>query len=99
MSSGMARTTIRYILTAVDFLHMEAGIIHTNWVFPFEMIPAQSELNLERMTRSPAKNILLGIDQESILAKCEAAEFEVLVPRKMLENCTIYLSRPLPHSL
>lgn len=55
MSSGMARTTIRYILTAVDFLHMEAGIIHTNWVFPFEMIPAQSELNLERMTRSPAK--------------------------------------------
>lgn len=43
-------------------------------------------------------NILLGIKNDSILSKFEEAEFEAPVPRKTLENRTIYLSRPLPLS-
>ncbi|KAF7122249.1 hypothetical protein CNMCM5793_000206 [Aspergillus hiratsukae] len=77
MSSAMVRTTTRNTLAALDFLHTEAGIIHT------DLQP---------------NNILLGIKDESILSKFETAEFEAPVPRKTLEDRTIYLSRPLPIS-
>ncbi|KAF4230465.1 hypothetical protein CNMCM8980_002688 [Aspergillus fumigatiaffinis] len=65
MSSAMVRTTMRNILAALDFLHTEAGVIHT------DLQP---------------NNILLGIKDESILAKFETAEFEAPVPRKTLED-------------
>ncbi|KAJ9214878.1 hypothetical protein DTO166G4_3470 [Paecilomyces variotii] len=77
MSSAMVRTTIRNILAALDFLHTEARVIHT------DLQP---------------NNILLGIKDGSILLKYEQAEFETPVPRKTLEDRTIYLSRPLPIS-
>ncbi|KAE8401792.1 kinase-like domain-containing protein [Aspergillus pseudonomiae] len=77
MSSAMVRTTIRNILAALDFLHTDARIIHT------DLQP---------------NNILLGIKDNSILSEFEKAEFEAPVPRKILEDRTIYLSRPLPIS-
>ncbi|EAW06693.1 protein kinase domain protein [Aspergillus clavatus NRRL 1] len=77
MSSAMVRTTIRNILAALDFLHTDARIIHT------DLQPS---------------NILLGIKDNSILSEFETAEFEAPVPRKTLEDRTIYLSRPLPLS-
>ncbi|KAJ5352948.1 hypothetical protein N7452_001922 [Penicillium brevicompactum] len=77
MSSAMIRTTIRNILAALDFLHTEARVIHT------DLQP---------------NNILLGIKDDSILSQFEQAEFEAPVPRKPLEDRTIYLSRPLPIS-
>ncbi|KAL4780116.1 kinase-like domain-containing protein [Aspergillus varians] len=77
MSSAMVRTTIRNVLAALDFLHTDARVIHT------DLQP---------------NNILLGIKDDSILSAFEKAEFEAPVPRKTLENRTIYLSRPLPIS-
>ncbi|KAJ5570433.1 uncharacterized protein N7459_009863 [Penicillium hispanicum] len=77
MSSAMVRTTMRNILAALDFLHTEARVIHT------DLQP---------------NNILLGIKDDSILSQFEQAEFEAPVPRKVLEDRTIYLSRPLPIS-
>ncbi|KAB8213320.1 kinase-like domain-containing protein [Aspergillus novoparasiticus] len=77
MSSAMVRTTIRNILAALDFLHTDAQIIHT------DLQPS---------------NILLGIKDNSILSKFEEAEFEAPVPRKTLEDRTVYLSRRLPLS-
>ncbi|KAE8371693.1 kinase-like protein [Aspergillus bertholletiae] len=77
MTSAMVRTTIRNVLAALNFLHMDARIIHT------DLQP---------------NNILLGIKDDSILSKFEEAEFEAPVPRKILEDRTIYLSRPLPIS-
>ncbi|RDL30360.1 uncharacterized protein BP5553_10238 [Venustampulla echinocandica] len=73
----MVRTTLRNILAALDFLHTEARVIHTD-IQP--------------------NNILLGIKDDSILSKFEEAEFEAPVPRKSLEDRTIYVSRPLPIS-
>lgn len=43
-------------------------------------------------------NILLGIEDDSILSKYEQAEVEAPVPRKTLKDRTVYLSRPLPMS-
>lgn len=40
-------------------------------------------------------NILLGIKDDVILSQFEQAELEAPVPRKILEDRTIYLSRPL----
>ncbi|KAE8352419.1 kinase-like domain-containing protein [Aspergillus coremiiformis] len=77
MSSIMVRTTVRYILAALDFLHTEARVIHT------DLQP---------------NNILLGIKDDSILSKFEQAEVEAPVPRKILKDRTIYLSRPFPIS-
>ncbi|KAL4784407.1 kinase-like domain-containing protein [Aspergillus varians] len=78
MSSAMVRTTMRNILAALDFLHTEARVIHT------DLQP---------------NNILLGIKDDLILSNFEQAEFEAPVPRKTLEDRTIYVSRPLPISM
>ncbi|KAI9043636.1 kinase domain protein [Aspergillus affinis] len=77
MTTGMVRTTIRNVLAALDFLHTEARVIHTDL---------------------QTNNILLGIKDDSILSKFEQAELENPIPRKVLEDRTIYLSRPLPIS-
>ncbi|KGO77687.1 hypothetical protein PITC_071700 [Penicillium italicum] len=77
MNSAMVRTTIRNVLAALDFLHTEARVIHT------DLQP---------------NNILLGIKDDSILSKFEQAEFDMPTPRKILDNRTIYFSRPLPIS-
>ncbi|RJE18249.1 CMGC protein kinase [Aspergillus sclerotialis] len=77
MTIGMVKTTIRNILAALDFLHTEASVIHT-------------DLQLS--------NTLLGIKDDSILAQFEKAGFEAPIPRKTLQDRTIYVSRPLPLS-
>ncbi|EPS32852.1 hypothetical protein PDE_07813 [Penicillium oxalicum 114-2] len=74
MSSVMVRTTIRNTLPALDFLHTEANVIHT------DLQP---------------NNILLGIKDDSVLSQSGQAKFEAPVPRKILEDRTVYLSRPL----
>jgi hypothetical protein len=55
-------------------------------------------LKVYTASSSVNRDILLGIKDESILAKFDTAEFEAPVPRKALEDRTIYLSRPLPIS-
>ncbi|KAL4958916.1 kinase-like domain-containing protein [Aspergillus stella-maris] len=77
ISSAMVRTTIRNILAALGYLHMEARVVHTD-IQP--------------------NNILLGIKDESILEDFEQVELEAPVPRKALQDRTIYVSRPLPIS-
>lgn len=68
---------MRNILAALDFLHTEAQIIHT------DLQP---------------NNMLLGIKDDSILSRFEQAEFEKPVPRKVYDDRTIYISRPIPMS-
>ncbi|OJJ45156.1 hypothetical protein ASPZODRAFT_100384 [Penicilliopsis zonata CBS 506.65] len=74
MSSAMVRTTIRNVLAALDFLHTEAQVIHT------DLQP---------------NNILLGIKDDSTLSQFEQREFEAPVSRKIMQDRTVFLSRPL----
>ncbi|OKL55777.1 hypothetical protein UA08_08895 [Talaromyces atroroseus] len=74
-SKDVLRTSIRQLLAALDFLHMEAHIIHT------DLQPS---------------NLLMGIDDQSILSEYEKDELEHPIPRKIAEDRTIYLSRPPP---
>ncbi|PKX95434.1 uncharacterized protein P174DRAFT_419371 [Aspergillus novofumigatus IBT 16806] len=57
-----------------------------------------TKMHASRELLQMPNNIPLGIKDGSILAKFDTAEFEAPVPRETLEDCTIYLSRPLPIS-
>ncbi|KAJ5355463.1 uncharacterized protein N7496_012675, partial [Penicillium cataractarum] len=92
MSSVMVRTTIRNILAALDFHHTEAKVIHTG-MSPLD--PTKSSQLITKNIDLQPNNILLGIKDDSILSQFEQAEFEAPIPRKILDNRTIYLSQPL----
>lgn len=97
--SVMERTTKRNIPVALDFLHTEVRVIHTGRYHFIRLSIERLEVITHGVDLLP-KNILLGIKYDSILsqfeqAEFEQAEFEAPVPRKILEDRTIYLSRSL----
>lgn len=59
------------------------------------ILPPYGRLNANNLDLQP-NNILLGIEDESILSKFEQAELEEPVPRKTLPDRTVHLSRLLP---
>ncbi|KGO67791.1 hypothetical protein PITC_048770 [Penicillium italicum] len=65
---------LMHLLLALDYLHTEAGIIHTD---------------------IQEKNIMLGIEDESLLAEFEEGEKSNPSPRKVVGNRVIYASREL----
>ncbi|KAJ5933241.1 hypothetical protein N7516_007730 [Penicillium verrucosum] len=69
--------TLLHTLLALDYLHTEVGIIHTD---------------------IQEKNIMLGIDDISILADFEQAEKSSPSPRKIVGDRVIYSSRKLPET-
>ncbi|KAI1951440.1 hypothetical protein LOZ12_005829 [Ophidiomyces ophidiicola] len=74
-TKDVLRPCIRQLLAAVDYLHKDAHIIHT------DLQP---------------NNLLMGLDDKSVLSQYEKAEVEHPVLRKVLSDRTIYPSRPLP---
>ncbi|OOF99269.1 hypothetical protein ASPCADRAFT_394536 [Aspergillus carbonarius ITEM 5010] len=74
-SEPLLKHTLICILQALDFLHREANVVHSD---------------------IKASNIMLNIDDTSILAEFEKAEQESPSPRKVIDgNRTIYKSRKL----
>ncbi|KAB8256812.1 kinase-like domain-containing protein [Aspergillus pseudonomiae] len=68
------KLTLLHVLLALDFLHTEAGIIHTD---------------------IQEKNIMLGIEDKSILADFEEGEKSNPSPRKIVGGRITYSSRKL----
>ncbi|CRL22603.1 Serine/threonine-protein kinase DCLK [Penicillium camemberti] len=68
------KLTLMHLLLALDYLHTEAGIVHTD---------------------IQEKNIMLGIEDESLLAEFEEGEKSNPSPRKVVGNRVIYASREL----
>ncbi|PWY91703.1 kinase-like protein [Aspergillus sclerotioniger CBS 115572] len=74
-SEPLLKETLICILQALDFLHREANVVHSD---------------------IKASNIMLNIDDASILEEFEKAEQENPSPRKVVDsNRTIYKSRKL----
>ncbi|GAW18733.1 hypothetical protein ANO14919_082150 [Xylariales sp. No.14919] len=65
---------LQYVFLALDFLHNECSIIHTD---------------------IKADNIMLGIGDDSVFTDFEEEEQRNPLPRKVLDDRTIYLSREL----
>ncbi|KAE8137308.1 kinase-like domain-containing protein [Aspergillus pseudotamarii] len=71
---NLLKPTLIHILLALDFLHTEAHVIHTD---------------------IQEKNIMLNIEDESILVDFEEAEISNPSPRKVVGDRAIYHSRKL----
>jgi len=87
------RTSVRQLLAALDYLHKEAHVIHTAELH--YLLPLTDNITADCNTDLQSNNILMGIDDESVLFEYEKDEFEHQVPRKVVGDRMIYLSRPL----
>lgn len=90
------KQTLLCILRALDFLHREANVVHTG----MSSITADRREYFLEMTYGvidiKATNIMLSIDDKSILEDFEKAEQQSPSPKKVVdENRTIYTSRRL----
>ncbi|KAJ6036014.1 serine/threonine protein kinase [Penicillium herquei] len=74
LPSNLLKPTLIHILLALDFLHTEAGIIHTD---------------------IQEKNIMLSVEDKSILLDFDEAESCNPSPCKIVANRVIYSSRKL----
>ncbi|KAK2746480.1 hypothetical protein FQN57_003106 [Myotisia sp. PD_48] len=86
MPSLVPSDVARFIRAAVDYLHDEAHIIHTGRSCQAELLLLDLQPN----------NLLMGINDKSVLSKYETDELEHPAPRKLLADRAIYPSRPLP---
>ncbi|PWY83804.1 protein kinase [Aspergillus sclerotioniger CBS 115572] len=74
LPENVFKPTLIHILLALDFLHTDARIVHTD---------------------IQEKNIILGVEDESILVDFEEAEKSNPSPRKVIGDRVIYSSRRL----
>ncbi|KAJ5097783.1 kinase-like domain-containing protein [Penicillium angulare] len=74
LPEDLLKPALIHLLLALDFLHTEAHMIHTD---------------------IQEKNIMLSIEEESILLDFENAEISSPSPRKQVQDRSIYLSRKL----
>ena len=93
-SEPLLKHTLICILQALDFLHREANVVHSGnamtWIFFIYFMLVNNTTDIK------ASNIMLNIDDTSILAEFEKAEQESPSPRKVIDgNRTIYKSRKL----
>ncbi|OJZ85764.1 hypothetical protein ASPFODRAFT_61155 [Aspergillus luchuensis CBS 106.47] len=74
LPESIVKLTLMHLLLALDYLHMEAGIVHTD---------------------IQEKNIMMGIEDPSILSHFEEEERSNPSPRKFAGDREIYTSRKL----
>ncbi|PYH66875.1 CDK4/6 [Aspergillus vadensis CBS 113365] len=74
LPENIVKLTLMHLLLALDYLHMEAGIVHTD---------------------IQEKNIMMGIEDSSILSHFEEEEKSNPSPRKVAGDREIYTSRKL----
>lgn len=92
MPEQLLKLTLTHILHALDFLHTEARVVHTGEcdydIFCFEiLLTAGADLQ--------QNNILMAIEDESILAEFEEAERSDPSPRKVDGGRITHTSREL----
>jgi serine/threonine-protein kinase SRPK3 len=90
----LIRQTFRPILTGLEFLHKEANIIHTGrekgTMLDICKVYAYTSPDIQ------PKNMLMGVHDRSAFEKYTARTKNFPMPRKELEDRTIYISQPMP---
>lgn len=81
-----------HILLALDFLHTEAKIVHAGMIF-LSFLMQRSLVDL--VTDLQENNVMLSVEDESILVDFEDAERSSPSPRKVVGDRVTYLSRDL----
>lgn len=93
---GFVKGAIKELLEALDFLHTEAKVVHTG----MSSLPAEKERGFVERRDAHAMcldvhpgNLLLGAEDNSLFKKLEENEQSSPVPRKEMDDRTIYFSR------
>ncbi|PKX91187.1 kinase-like protein, partial [Aspergillus novofumigatus IBT 16806] len=74
LSENIVKLTLMHLLLTLDYLHTDAGIVHSGII---------------------QKNIMMGIEDTTILADFEEREKSNPSPQKIIGNRVIYVSRKL----
>lgn len=88
-TEDLLKVFIRRLLSALDYLHTDAHLIHTGKSRLLIWCPTRVSLAID----ISAGNVLLGIEDKSIIQKFIEAEQEHPSPRKEVQGYTIYASR------
>lgn len=79
---AMVKLTLVHLLLALDYLHTEAGIVHTGIIKHSPSLGISSKQNSDIQE----KNIMMAIEDMSILTDFEEEENPILVREKLLET-------------
>lgn len=91
----LVKESLRSLLEALDFLHVEAGIVHCDRYFP---ALAEKEKLIIKYPDLKLSNVMLQIKDTSVLAEFADSEQSHPIPRKVVDATrTIYGSRKLRH--
>lgn len=89
----LLKMTLKRLLMAFDFLHTDANIIHGGAKGP---VPSDAKTSNE-CPDLKTDNLMLNIQDPTMLDRFELAELESPSPRKVIDDTrTIYKSRSLP---
>ncbi|OGM47773.1 protein kinase [Aspergillus bombycis] len=88
----IVKLTLMHLLLALDYLHTEAGIVHTGMIPHY---PSPEKPSNRVVSDIQEKNIMMALEDPSILADFEEEEKSSPSPRKILGNRVIYASRKL----
>lgn len=88
-TEDLLKVFLQYILSALDYLHTDARLIHTGkfWLLNWYNIRVLLAKDIS------AWNILLGIKDKSIIQKFIEAEQQHPSARKVVSDYTVYVSR------
>lgn len=88
----IVKLTLMHLLLALDYLHTEAGIVHTGMIIHS---PSLGKPPDRAFSDIQEKNIMMAIEDPSILADFEEKEKSSPSPRKIIGDRVIYASRKL----
>jgi serine/threonine-protein kinase SRPK3 len=87
-SFGLLGYTVKFLLIGLSYLHNECGVIHTGGLsFRCSTTLTISPSDLKR------ENVLVGLEKSLSLDDIVGDEIKSPSPRKILPDCTIYMSR------
>lgn len=87
-TEDLLRVFLQRLLSALDYLHTDAHLIHTG-----KLCLLSRDISILLVTDISAWNILLGIEDKSIIQQFVKVEQEHPSPRKEVQGYTIYASR------
>lgn len=86
----LIRAYLRLLLTGLDYLHSECHIIHTGRLTAMPIL-LQTEAHSAN-TDIKLDNIMVGIEDSSVIENFARAQAENPMPRKVQDGRTVYLS-------
>ncbi|PIG85343.1 serine/threonine protein kinase [Aspergillus arachidicola] len=97
LPEDLLKSTLIHLLLAVDFLHTEAKLVHTSMIFLILIVKPRTylEFRIDPISDIQEDNVLLSVEDESILVDFEEAERSSPGPRKIIGDRVIYSSRDL----